>query len=267
MKILRFAVVVFAIISGCTLEKENYFEYGSDIELKFQLDFTLSGIKNTEKYKIIILSDTTNLYNQVPSYTFTGNEISIPTDTLINGFWVMFKRWSQDSIYETEPLFMSYDIPVNSKITNIKLDKSIPVIARKAITELVSIRIDVQKAYDPWTNKFYDWDASDADDSVSLELPDVYFTLDDFFSSGNNRFIDQPYGWLTYEFNHLTLPALKYTVLFTLYDYDFDISSDDYIGYSYLGIYPIEYPVSSKSNVLSCQYTIGSSPYLTIFKY
>jgi hypothetical protein len=210
-----FAVLCF----GCTLTKDELIQMPDNESVELTLGYTITGNKTTE-YAIIILRDTVDLYSQVPLF-FGNNAISIRKDTLRKGVWVLFKKWlPNDSVFESKPYFISLQIPATTKKMQFNFDTDIPVLKRKAFYELESVHFKIY-------NYSNSWDKNSLDDAVSGPLPDVYFKLDNLFTSGYTEFIDQPTEKIAYTFKkHIKISSL-HPISLWCFDYDFNVSPDD----------------------------------------
>jgi hypothetical protein len=226
-----FSILTFAFYR-CTLEKEEFLVGSTENGITLNLDYEIRGDKatNKNKYIIILLRDTADLYNQIPLSFYNTNTMSLPVDTVQKGFWILFKRWvNQDSVYESDPFFISPMVPENSKSITVKFNESVPVNRRKVFYDIKSIKINIDNHYNTVGYGSRNWDAGYLDDAVSGPLPDVYFKLDNLFKTGYTDFIDQPLGWFNYKFERQLIRMSQSTLTLKVFDYDFNTSPDDLI--------------------------------------
>ena len=268
MKFLYFFPTIIILFSGCTLSKEELLQSQEDEKIDLRLDYSIIGDNSEQDYYLIVLKDTISLYDQEPLYSGVSKQLLLSKNDLQEGFWILLKKWSSDDyVYESEPVFISFPIPENSLTADLKLEEGIPVSKRKAVCEINNVSFYVRDRYEN-----VPWDANYLDDAVSGSLPDVYFKIENFFSTGYKDFVDQPLGKITYNFNKIIVPSSFPTIHLECYDYDFNVSSDDLIFSTIFYINPVKYQESVIDNGISKNISLysfyaNSISRLTIKKY
>jgi hypothetical protein len=230
MKILSWFLILFPLLNSCTLSKEESEIIASPDKIVINLDYTITGDKSNDDYTLIILRDTVDMYHQTPLFYGVTRQFSISRDSLPKGFWILLKKWTYfNSVFESKPVYISFDTPEKSNIKTIIIDNPIVVKERKLIFELLKVNFYVHKlrSYHNETLTYFHWDADTLDDNVSDSLPDIYFNLGEIFQSGKTEFVDHPYGLFTRNFNRFLIPSDTKTLSLSCYDYDFGTSADD----------------------------------------
>jgi len=257
MKFLFYCTIIMILISGCTLSKEELLQTPEAKIITLNLDYTIDRNNPNKDYILILLNDTTDLHNQVPVSFGKKDQFLFTSDKLQKGFWILLKKWvGQDSVYESEPLFLTFQVPENSNVVNVKLKDIIPIKSRKIIYQIDSVSFNVRLKANYNGSEILPWDANGLDDAVSGSLPDIYFKIDNFFSTGYTDFIDQPIGRFIYKFRKTFIPYPVSTITLNCYDYDFNVSSDDLmysIRFDFLG----KYNITITDNGISKRYDIG----------
>lgn len=232
---------------GCTLTKDEVQQLQPNSIVSLTIDYHITGDTAKDNYTIIVLKDTSDLYNQAPVIYGKTNQLSFSKEFFQDGFWILLKRWiSNDFVYESKPIFISFQIPENSANVNLKINESIAVKKRKTAIGLINLSFDVKDRYDYNVDKYISWDENKTDDAVSGIQPDIYFKLVNLFSTGYTDFVSQPLGRFTYEFSKTIVPASFQKITLECYDYDFNVSSDDLLFSTYFSINPL-----GKATVLS----------------
>lgn len=241
------------LFAGCTLTKDELLQLQQNRIVSLTIDYNITGDTAKDNYTIIILKDTSDLYNQIPVIYGKTNRLSFSKEFFQDGFWILLKRWiSNDFVYESKPLFIAFQIPENSANVNLKINESIAVKKRKTAIELINLSFDVKDRYDYNVYKYISWDENKTDDAVSGIQSDIYFKLGNLFSTGYTDFADQPLGRFTYKFSKkIIIPASFQKITLECYDYDFNVSSDDLLFSTYFSIDPINYQSSSSENAIS----------------
>jgi hypothetical protein len=237
---------------GCTLTKDEVLQLQPDSIVSLTIDYNITGDTEKDNYTIIILKDTSDLYNQTPVIYGKTNQLSFSKEFFQGGFWILLKRWiSNDFVYESKPIFISFQIPENSANVNLKINESIAVKKRKTAIELINLSFDVKDRYDYNVYKYISWDDNKTDDAVSGIQPDIYFKLVNLFSTGYTDFVSQPLGRFTYKFSKTIIPASFQKITLECYDYDFNVSSDDLLFSTYFSINPLENETVLSENAIS----------------
>jgi hypothetical protein len=258
MKFLFYCISCSFLFSSCTLDKEEFINGPITKTIDLSINYSITGDDDTTNYIVILLKDTNDLHNQTPVVYGNSSHLTFPLDTSQKGYWILFKKWdANDVVYESKPLYISFHLIDSSKISNIKLNESIAVKARKVIYELKNVSFNISENYDYNIDDYIPWDKNKLDDAVSGPLPDVYFKLNDFFSTGYTDFIDQPLGRFSYKFHKTIIPSSLQTLTLTCYDYDFNVSPDDVMFTIFFDVNPVKYQVSATENGISKDFSIN----------